>query len=138
MQEGDVVLVQDSDLIRGNWKLAQVAKAVPGRDGKVRDVVLRYRIVNPGSTCDGKKDRLINRSVHHFVLLLPVEEQLCLCLLWRECTENVSVCLYNIFVLFLYCKLFVISVYLHNICIICCIINCLESQYVYIYIFALL
>lgn len=75
LRERDVVLVQDSDLIRGNWKLAQVERAIPGRDGKVRDVELRYRIVDPGSTPDRKKDRFINRSVHRLVLLLPVEEQ---------------------------------------------------------------
>lgn len=75
MKKGDVVLVQDSDLIRGNWKLAQVFEAEPGRDGKVRDVVLRYKPSSCNNQYDGKKDRLVNRSVHRLVLLLPVEEQ---------------------------------------------------------------
>ena len=75
LRKGDVVLVQDSDLIRGNWKLAQVETAEPGRDGKVRDVVVRYKISNSNPTCKAGKDRLINRSVHRLVLLLPVEEQ---------------------------------------------------------------
>lgn len=74
LRAGDVVLVQDSDLIRGNWKLAQVEKAKPGKDGKVRDVVLRYKISNPGSNCEGK-NKLVTRSAHRLVLLLPVEEQ---------------------------------------------------------------
>lgn len=74
LREGDVVLVQDSDLIRGNLKLAQVERAKPGRNGKVRDVVLRYKISNHGSMCEGK-DRLVNRAAHRLVLLLPVEEQ---------------------------------------------------------------
>ena len=74
LREGDVVLVQDSDLIRGNWKLAQVQRAKPDRDGKVRDVVLRHKISTPGSMCDGK-NRLINRSAHRLVLPLPIEEQ---------------------------------------------------------------
>lgn len=74
LQEGDIVLVQDSDLIRGNWKLAQVEKVKSGSDGKVRDVILRYKISKSDSMCEGK-DRLINRSVHRLVLLLPIEEQ---------------------------------------------------------------
>lgn len=47
---GDVVLIQDSNAIRGHWKLAQVTKAEPGKDGNVRDVELRYKVQEPGST----------------------------------------------------------------------------------------
>lgn len=75
MKKGDIVLVQDNDMIRGNWKLAQVCQAEPGRDGKVRDVVLRYKQLNSDSMYEGKRDRLINRSVHRLVLLLPAEDQ---------------------------------------------------------------
>jgi hypothetical protein len=38
VQVGDVVLLQDSNNIRGQWKLAQIVEATPGMDGKVRDV----------------------------------------------------------------------------------------------------
>ena len=35
---GDVVLIQDSNLVRGNWKLGRVSIVYPGADGKVRRV----------------------------------------------------------------------------------------------------
>ena len=72
---GDVVLIQDSNLVRGAWKLAQVIRADPGRDGVVRDVDLRYKIVKHGKGYDGDMDKIIGRSVHRLVVLLPVEEQ---------------------------------------------------------------
>ena len=34
----DVVLIQDSNLVRGNWKLEKVSNVYPGADGKVRRV----------------------------------------------------------------------------------------------------
>ena len=41
LEKGDIVLVQENYLIRGNWRVAQVFQAEAGKDGKVRDVVLR-------------------------------------------------------------------------------------------------
>ncbi|KAK3896107.1 hypothetical protein Pcinc_000205 [Petrolisthes cinctipes] len=75
LQKGDIVLVQDNDLVRGNWRLAQVFQANAGKDGKVRDVVLRYKPLCSSDEYKGRKDRLVNRSVHRLVLLLPIEDQ---------------------------------------------------------------
>ena len=71
----DIVLVKDSNALRGNWKLAQVFKVTPGSDGKVRNVTLRYKMGQPGSKYNGQKDILMERSVHNIVVILPVEEQ---------------------------------------------------------------
>lgn len=73
---GDVVLVQDSNSVRGAWKLAQVIRADPGRDGTVLDVDLRYKIIKQGKGYDGDVDKIMSRSVHRLVVLLPMEEQL--------------------------------------------------------------
>ena len=73
--EGDVVLVQDSNAIRGTWRLAQVSEAHKGRDGKVRTVTLCYKHQSPNKGYTGVQDSKINRSVHRLVLLLPIEEQ---------------------------------------------------------------
>lgn len=65
---GDIVIVQDSNVIKGEWKLAIVEDASPGTDGKVRDVTLRF----------GTKDNsqvIVKRSVHRIVVILPIEEQ---------------------------------------------------------------
>ena len=71
---GDIVLVQDSNTLRGKWKLAQVVKAEPGQDGIVRDVSVRYKIQKPGTSYQGNDFTEIKRSVHKLVVLLPVEE----------------------------------------------------------------
>ena len=38
LREGDVVLIQDNNQIRGKWKLGVVLKTFPGEDGRVRRV----------------------------------------------------------------------------------------------------
>ena len=37
MRVGDVVLTQDSNQARGNWKLGKVFKVYPGDDAKVKE-----------------------------------------------------------------------------------------------------
>ena len=72
---GDIVLVQDSKALRGKWKLAEVHSVKENEDGKVRDVVLRYKVQNDSENYTGSKDVLINRSVHRLVLIIPVDER---------------------------------------------------------------
>ena len=62
-------------IIRGVWKPAQIEEAVKGKDGKVRDVVVRLKNLDVTRTYKGKPDMLLKRSVHRLVLILPVEEQ---------------------------------------------------------------
>ncbi|KAK3105008.1 hypothetical protein FSP39_015108 [Pinctada imbricata] len=76
MQIGDVVLVQDSNAIRGLWKLAQVTKVFPSKDNVVRDVELRYKVQEDGPDYRGQTDTNIHRSVHRLVVILPIEEQI--------------------------------------------------------------
>jgi hypothetical protein len=38
---GDMVVVHDKSLLRGLWKVGKVNEVIPGRDGKVRGVVVR-------------------------------------------------------------------------------------------------
>ena len=72
----DMVLVPDNNAFRGQWKMADVLEAEPGRDGKVRDVTLRYKSqVRQGKNVNEKKysgqpDKIITRSIHrlHFVI----------------------------------------------------------------------
>ena len=71
----DVVLIQDNHPERGTWKLAQVIKADPGRDGVVRDVDLRYKVVKEGKRYAGAADKVKSRSLHSLIVLSPKEEQ---------------------------------------------------------------
>ena len=49
LQVGDVVLVKDTNIVRGLWKLAQVSEVSTGRDGKVHNVFIRYKNQGPGA-----------------------------------------------------------------------------------------
>ena len=43
LRVGDIVLVEDSDALRGDWKMARVVEAKTSEDGKVRRVRLFYK-----------------------------------------------------------------------------------------------
>ena len=78
LKTGDIVLVQDKNATRGQWKLAEVMEAKAGRDGKVRDVTLRYKSQAPGkqgnvSKYTGAPDTIIKRSVQRLVLILEAD-----------------------------------------------------------------
>ena len=69
LEEGDIVLVQDSNALRGEWKMARVTEAVAGVDGKVRRVKLFYRTKGTGS---GQE---IERAVQNLILLVPSRDE---------------------------------------------------------------
>ena len=63
---GDVVLVEDSDALRGEWKMARVIEAKAGEDGKVRRVRLFYK--SKAGTAQE-----IERAVQKLILLVPAD-----------------------------------------------------------------
>jgi len=67
LQAGDVVLVQDNNMLRGKWKLAIVKTAMPSLDGKVRRAVLSYRS-EAGTRIE------IDRPVQRLILLVPTND----------------------------------------------------------------
>ena len=69
------MLVKDSNVVRGHWKLAQILTVNPGSDDKVRNVTLRFKSGQIGMKYNGQKYKHIVRSVHNIVVILPVEEQ---------------------------------------------------------------
>ena len=75
LREGDIVLVQEQNALKGSWKLAEVWKAHLSKDQKVRNVTLRYKLNDDTKFYKGKRDSTIERSVHNLVLILPIEEQ---------------------------------------------------------------
>ncbi|XP_068250243.1 uncharacterized protein [Palaemon carinicauda] len=76
LQVGDLVLFQDSNVVRGNWKLAEVLLADKGKDEKVRNVTLRYKPIKSGITYKGERDVIVKRSAHRIIVILPIEERL--------------------------------------------------------------
>ena len=66
----DVVMVQDSNMIRGQWKIGRITKSEPSlRDGFVRSVDVRCR--NSTNTAW----TILTRPVQKIIVLVPVEEQ---------------------------------------------------------------
>lgn len=79
---GDVVLVQDSSLFSGKYKLAIVSEVKNGRDGCVRSVKMKYK--NVGKNGKMAQFTEIERSVHTVVVVVPVD--------WKqEAVENAVV-----------------------------------------------
>ena len=71
---GDIVLMQDSNQIRGQWKLGRVSKIYPGKDGNVRKVEVQYKNPRPGEPVtkyDGRRYGTVERAVHRLIVLLP-------------------------------------------------------------------
>ena len=69
---GDIVLIQDSNNVRGQWKQGRVSNVYPGLDGKVRKVQVEYK--DPGK--DSKQFTRIDRPVQRLILLLPHDVEL--------------------------------------------------------------
>ena len=63
---GDVVRIQDSNQIRGNWKLGQISQVYPDSEGRVRKAEVRYK-----ST--GNNYVTVQRAVQRLIVLLPIE-----------------------------------------------------------------
>ena len=75
---GDIVYVADSNVVRGEYRLARVIEVHPGSDGIVRRVTVRYVIYKSiGKDMKLRDGRIISveRSVQRLALIVPVEEQ---------------------------------------------------------------
>ena len=73
---GDIVLVCDSNSLRGQYTIARVKEVFPGKDGKVRTVSLIYKNFKTGEKLrdyHGSSSRVIIRSVQRLALLVPVQ-----------------------------------------------------------------
>lgn len=73
----DIVLIQDSNQIRGRWKLGRVAAADPGKDGKVRKVDVQYKNPAPNEKVGIYKGRgyvTIERPVQRLIVLVPARD----------------------------------------------------------------
>ena len=69
---GDIVLIQDSNALRGHWKMGRVSNVYPGPDKKVRNVEVEYKSSTEKDTSNFIK---VNRPVQRLVLLLPCDNE---------------------------------------------------------------
>lgn len=68
LRTGDIVMVQDSNTLRGEWKLARVIQVHPGRDNLVRKLTLQL-----GAQSPDKKPITIDRPVAKVKLLVKAD-----------------------------------------------------------------
>ena len=64
---GDIVLVQDRNAMRGDWRKAIVIEALPSADQRVRRVTIEY--------VSGSTRIQVQRSVQRLIVLVPVEDR---------------------------------------------------------------
>ena len=76
---GDIVLVADQNVVRGEYRLAEVLEVHPSKDGVVRRVSVRYKhyrsVTKDFKLVDGR-DQVVERSVQRLSLLVPCTERL--------------------------------------------------------------
>ena len=71
LTERDVVLNQDANQIRGQWKHGVVVKIFPGEDGRVRRVHVQYKNPKPGEAVNeyhGRGFVTVERAVNKLFL----------------------------------------------------------------------
>ena len=74
----DVVLIQDSNVVRGEWKLGLVTAVHPSDDEKVRRATVSYkncRKDDPAGHYSGAKYINVERAVHRLIVLVSVDEE---------------------------------------------------------------
>ena len=74
MKAGDVVLVKDENTDRMKWPLAVVEEAIIGKDGLVRNVILRMRTGESEVVGKNAKFSQLKRPIQKVVLLLENNE----------------------------------------------------------------
>jgi hypothetical protein len=68
IQRGDVVLIQDSNAVRGEWKMGIVTQILESRDGRVRNVEVKYR--------NGNTETKVKRPVQRLIVIVPKEDNM--------------------------------------------------------------
>ena len=74
---GDVVLIQDTNVLRGEWRMGVVTSTFPGLDGRVRRVTVSYKNFRPDERrdhYDGANFTDVERPVHRLIVLLAFDD----------------------------------------------------------------
>ena len=77
LKVGDIVIVADSNVLKGEYRIAKVKEVMPSSDGHVRRVRIAYKNYRVGEQLredKGTRDTEVERAVQRLALLVPVEE----------------------------------------------------------------
>ena len=66
LKQGDVVLIQDTNAVRGEWRKGIVFKTIPSKDNRIRRVIVEYD--------SGETKIHVERAVQRLILLVPVDQ----------------------------------------------------------------
>ena len=78
MRVGDVCLLQDSNTVRGEWRMCKVKEVMPDSDGKVRNVVVTVpppslRLMKGTKYPTKLSMNDLDRHVSSLIVIAPVE-----------------------------------------------------------------
>ena len=65
-QIGDVVMIQDSNVVRGEWRMGVIIKILESKDGRVRNVEVKYK--------NGGTDIKVKRPIQRLIVIVPAED----------------------------------------------------------------
>ena len=74
---GDIVIIKDSNILRGRWKQGMVATVYPSEGGTVRKVTVAYKNMKDDgkvSIYKGVAYTMIETPVHNLIVLVAVED----------------------------------------------------------------
>ena len=63
---GDVVLIQDSNVVRGEWKMGVISAVTPSKDDRIRKVDVTYK--------RGSTSITVSRTVQRLIILIPSKD----------------------------------------------------------------
>ena len=72
---GDIVLVLDTNVLKGSYRLAKVTEVHPSQDGKVRTVSITYKRYKTGESVKeykGASDITVKRSIQRLIPLVQI------------------------------------------------------------------
>ena len=73
---GDICLMKDSNVYRGEWKLCEVTKTMKDDKDKVRNVEVAVKAKQSGSgPYIATKPIILNRHVNNIIVLVPANER---------------------------------------------------------------
>ena len=77
LEKGDLVLIKDSNTVRGEWKRGVVKETHPSEDGRVRRATVSYKCLSAekeGPQYKGSKFIDVQRPIHNLVVLQAVDK----------------------------------------------------------------
>ena len=66
LEINDVVMIQDANPIRGEWTLGVIEEIADSKDGRVRNVIVRYK--------NGDTTMRVRRAVQRLIVIVPASD----------------------------------------------------------------